>query len=387
MYKYTLLLFIFISTQLFSQSGLLRSYYSRGKIRSEISKADDIYNGTSFWFYENGNLSKELTYDNGILEGWVRYYYKSGLLKEEYLVKGGVRDGVYRGYYKNGALRKVANYSLGELVSESILENDPNYVPAVDEYVGSYKQYEIRRRKELYLCNIDLCPEPIGGMGAIYSRLDYPAHARLYGLEGEILLVATVDIEGNVTNVVIAKGLGLGCDEAAQEAVTKTRFKPGKDKDKKVVADVTLKIRFDLANLEQYGSMNPIDIVENDEHNKDKSDTQANKTEQLLTNFQCDIDVCPKPQGGLKAILEHLHIPAVAYRKKLWGEVIILATVDKYGLVRDTKVLKDLGYGLGLAAEVAVLETKFEPGLDKGEKVMADVKVIVPFSADHQNTE
>jgi hypothetical protein len=106
---------------------------------------------------------------------------------------------------------------------------------------------------------------------------------------------------------------------------------------------------------------------------------QSTEIKELPKNFSCDMDVCAKPKDGIKAILENFVLPSIIKRKKLEGEVIVETTVDIYGNVRDTKVLGDIGYGSGIAVEVAILQTKFEPGMQNGKAKDCVVKIKVPI--------
>lgn len=376
MTKYILLFLIFyVSLQ--AQSGVFKSYYSKGKVSAEISRVEDIYDGTSYWFYENGNLKSEITYDDGVVNGWVREYYENGLLKYEYHVSGGVRDGEYREYHDNGALKKIVTFREGVNGGESNFDYDSLYVASVDEFVGTKKYYEQRRKKELYICTVDVCPEPIGGMDAIYEKLVYPEHARLYGLEGEVMLSVFVNSKGFVTGVDVIKSLGLGLDDAAVNAVKETRFLPGKNDERKVDASVTIKVMFDLANppvnsgLKQTSLAEITNPVTNGESGKEGL--------KLYRNFDCEFEVCPEPEGGMQALLSNLYIPASVKRNKTEGEVIIEADVDKFGNVLDTQVLQGIQTGLDQSVEVAVLETRFTPAMQGGNIVRAKVKIIVPI--------
>lgn len=70
-------------------------------------------------------------------------------------------------------------------------------------------------------------PEPIGGLGGILSRLEYPEIARKAGVEGRVTVEFVVEKDGSVSNATVLKGIGAGCDEAALKAVLETRFIPG----------------------------------------------------------------------------------------------------------------------------------------------------------------
>ena len=65
----------------------------------------------------------------------------------------------------------------------------------------------------------------------------------------------------------------------------------------------------------------------------DQSDTSISSTQLMAQNFECNIEVCPKPIGGLKAILDNLFFPQHILRLGAEGNVSVLADVDEYGLV------------------------------------------------------
>ena len=51
--------------------------------------------------------------------------------------------------------------------------------------------------------------------------------ARAAKLNGSVLLSIVVDTDGGATNIHVLKGLGMGLDEKAVEAVAKWKFRPG----------------------------------------------------------------------------------------------------------------------------------------------------------------
>ena len=89
-------------------------------------------------------------------------------------------------------------------------------------------------------------PEPIGGISAIQQKIEYPEIAKRAGVEGKVYVIAFVDEDGNVTGAKIIKGIGAGCDEAALDAVRKTKFKPGKQRGTPVKVQVSIPIVFKL---------------------------------------------------------------------------------------------------------------------------------------------
>jgi protein TonB len=106
---------------------------------------------------------------------------------------------------------------------KKIIEEEPQYFVAVEEM-----------------------PEPIGGIQAIQQKIVYPEIAKRAGVEGKVYVLAFVDETGEVRDAKIIKGIGAGCDEAALEAVMKTKFKPGKQRGKPVRVQVSIPVVFRL---------------------------------------------------------------------------------------------------------------------------------------------
>jgi len=100
--------------------------------------------------------------------------------------------------------------------------------------------------EEVYFVAVEDLPEPIGGIAAIQRAVVYPEIAKRAGVEGTVYIEAFVDESGSVTRTLVVKGIGAGCDEAAQEAVMKTKFKPGKQRGKPVKVRMSIPIRFRL---------------------------------------------------------------------------------------------------------------------------------------------
>jgi len=89
-------------------------------------------------------------------------------------------------------------------------------------------------------------PEPVGGIEAIQSKIVYPEIAKRAGVQGRVFIKAFVNEVGDVVKAEVIKGIGAGCDEAAVDAVMKTKFKPGRQRGKNVKVQVSIPIIFKL---------------------------------------------------------------------------------------------------------------------------------------------
>jgi len=93
---------------------------------------------------------------------------------------------------------------------------------------------------------VEQMPELIGGLEAVQKNIIYPEIAKKAGIEGKVYVQFIIDEKGNVTNPVVLKGIGGGCDEAALEAVKKAKFKPGKQRGRPVKVQYSIPIIFRL---------------------------------------------------------------------------------------------------------------------------------------------
>lgn len=395
----------FICITAHAQNGIVKSFYSNGTPRSEISYVNDILDGMMIRYFPNGNIMSEKNFSNGILHGTVREFYDSGLIKEEFSVDNGVINGTRKIYYSNGSLKSVAIYDYGQLKQNDSFEYDPNYSALPKDYLAGNRQQELlKKRKQEILCDVDICPFPIGGLKTIYDNLVYPEHALLYGLEGTVTLIASIDEKGDVINSEVIKHLGLGCDEAAKDAVKKTKFIPGQKANKIVKSNVTLNIEFKI--IDRTFAMNGNNNAKTKDVNKNTDDElkiiqevpkvtvdidnkngkesfagDSNEITKSKVLILCDdADECPYPQEGEKSIRNNLFIPFIAKRLKLTGEIIVEAHINKYGIVDNTKLISGIGYGCDEAVESAIMRTKFIPGKKSGAEVNSKIIVKYPFN-------
>jgi len=97
-----------------------------------------------------------------------------------------------------------------------------------------------------YLATAEKMPSPIGGLAAIYKKVQYPEIAIKAKIQGKVYVMALVNENGGVDDVKVLKGIGGGCNEAAIKAVKSTKFTPGQVKGKNVKVKVALPIIFKL---------------------------------------------------------------------------------------------------------------------------------------------
>jgi|AntRauTorcE11897_2_1112592.scaffolds.fasta_scaffold20188_2 protein TonB len=103
-----------------------------------------------------------------------------------------------------------------------------NEFQRVARYMVPPLPQEISVESNLHLFEgIDQPPQMIGGEDAFRNSIEYPIIAQRSGIQGIVEVEFTVNKNGRVSDPVIVKGIGAGCDKAVLKAIKMQRFKPG----------------------------------------------------------------------------------------------------------------------------------------------------------------
>ena len=107
--------------------------------------------------------------------------------------------------------------------------------------------------------NMDAPPPPPSGPKVVFIPYDdppvamspirptYPEIAQEAGIEGVVVVQAFIDEKGRVKETLILKGVpNTGLDEAAMEAIRKTRFRPAKQRERAVGVWISIPVNFRL---------------------------------------------------------------------------------------------------------------------------------------------
>ncbi len=114
--------------------------------------------------------------------------------------------------------------------------------------IASFIKPSYSQQQDNYLAFAEVMPKPVGGMAAVYKNLIYPESARESHLEGKVYLLVYVNSSGAVDKVSVIKGIGMGCDQAAEKAIQEISFTPGENNGKNVNVKLAVSIMFQLNN-------------------------------------------------------------------------------------------------------------------------------------------
>jgi protein TonB len=84
-------------------------------------------------------------------------------------------------------------------------------------------------------------PEKVAGSPPVYTEL-----ARKARVTGVVIVEAIIDERGNVVNARVLKGLPMGLDKAALDAVERWKFRPATLQGKPVKVYYTLTVNFTM---------------------------------------------------------------------------------------------------------------------------------------------
>jgi antitoxin component YwqK of YwqJK toxin-antitoxin module len=95
--------------------GVVKTYYSNGKLNEIKTYKNGVLDGLSELFYKTGKLWIKSTYKNGKLEGLWEDWYENGVLRYKINYKNGKLEGLWEDWYENGKISERYNYKNDKL--------------------------------------------------------------------------------------------------------------------------------------------------------------------------------------------------------------------------------------------------------------------------------
>lgn len=264
-----LIIFVFTGINLHPQTDSVITYFDNGKISSIVHMNNNVRDGNAKFFWENGNIKQEVTYVNGRIEGLVRNYDENGTLREMYSIENGKREGPTSLFDSTGTYLKDVFYENGIMVVDKIVLDDGGSKNKIDSDETKIIKKQVKNNNSnnplppnveeehnyeddpAFYKSVEVMPEPIGGMKAIYKKISYPEEAKENNIEGRVKILVFIDRDGEVIDAQVLEGIGHGCDESARLAVFYHRFKPGLIKGQRVKVQMEIPIEFKLPTEEE----------------------------------------------------------------------------------------------------------------------------------------
>ena len=83
--------------------------------------------------------------------------------------------------------------------------------------------------------------------------------------------------------------------------------------------------------------------------------------------------------GGITVVQSHIEYPPLALKAGIEGRVIVQFVIDRTGQVLDPQVIRGIGGGCDEEAVRAVLQAKFQSGLQRGRPVAVRYTLPITF--------
>ena len=139
----------------------------------------------------------------------------------------------------------LLNKDSNDVAEETVTEERAPLAPQEKDPAPKVYSQKDGDEEEVFMI-VERMPELIGGLGSIQSKIKYPEVAKKAGIEGRVFIQFIVDKNGYVSDPVVVRGIGGGCDEEAVRAVSQAKFKPGTQRGKAVKVKMSLPITFKL---------------------------------------------------------------------------------------------------------------------------------------------
>lgn len=261
---------LLITLTVYSQTDSLINYYDNGNIESIVHYKNGVRDGGAKFYWENGNIRQELYYFNGRIDGMVRNYNEKGILQETFSIENNKREGPTSFFDSSGIYLNDKSYTDGmlDVEKEPLTYSKPKENNLVENKSKQTRQKTEKKLKQkvnseqslppmieeernleedpAFYLSVEVMPEPIGGLQAIYKKVAYPKRAKENHIEGTVTIRAFIDRDGEVLDAQVVKGIGYGCDESARLAVFYHRFSPGLQKGQRVKVQMDIPIEFKL---------------------------------------------------------------------------------------------------------------------------------------------
>jgi len=105
---------------------------------------------------------------------------------------------------------------------------------------------------------------------------------------------------------------------------------------------------------------------------------EEKKTEEEPAVFLA-VEEMPELIGGIKGLLSKIKYPELAKRQGVEGKVLVQAIIDETGKVISANTIKGIGAGCDEVALDAVLNSKFNPGKQRGKNVKVQMTIPIVF--------
>jgi TonB family protein len=264
------------------------------------------------------------------------------------------------------------------IVKFTLVDTASSQAPTMGASVG-FPSKDADAKAEQEDKNLMLSLRKIGGnvsQPILIYKVDpeFSAEAKKAKFNGSVLVNLIVDTNGIPQSVHVLRGVGMGLDEKAVEAIRQYRFKPAFEDGKPVPVELNCEVDFKI-----FDSPAPNDAPST------PTSPPASDPAVPAPNAALQYDGVPvRKVGGGVTQPEVIYkvdpeFSAEAKKAKFNGIVLVNLIVDAKGKPQNVHVLRGVGMGLDEKALAAVKKYKFKPAMEAGKPVPVDLNVEINF--------
>jgi TonB family protein len=223
---------------------------------------------------------------------------------------------------------------------------------------------------------------------------EYSPQARRAKFSGNVEVYLWVDKDGHPSHVRVVRGVGLGLDEKAVEAVRQYKFKPATLDGKPVTVDLYVDISFNIAgasspvhaaNFSYAAASSPIRTVS---FNIAGASSPIRTVNFLIPAVAEPTQIQPGSTARIGAgvmagertsYVEPVY-PEAAKKAKMNGTVVLEAVIGKDGKIKSLKVISATDPMFNNASLDAVRQWTYRPYLLNGDPTEVDTTITVNFA-------
>ncbi len=259
---------------LLAQYDTITVKYPNGRVESVVTYYKNYKEGPAKFFSDQGILLEERSYKDGLVNGLVKTYYPNGNLREVFNVSEGRREGPATLYDTTGQIISERFFSQGRISepgapAEEFEDEEIILPPGVEENPIAEIQEDttaiavvvtadipsetietpVRKEPEIidenyFYAKTDIAAIPKEGWDSLFAKIITPQRARDKGIGGIVEVKTKIDKYGDVIETKVTKGIGHGCDDAAEIAITYTKFLPAYKNGAKVNSELIIPVTF-----------------------------------------------------------------------------------------------------------------------------------------------
>lgn len=259
--------------------GPYKEWYLNGQLKKEGEYLYGAHIGQWFWWYENGQMREKGIFDLGVKNGSFEGWFENGQLEYTGNFHKGDKHGIWQGFYQDGSKDYYSTYDYGKITGQSttwypdgtvsssgtfdqgraigsIQFFHPNGQLAAEEFYENGDRTAVKwyydNGMEKEYTGIDMIDPSFPGGDKemavfINEHMKYPEDARNRYIDGTVYIRFTVDFDGSIKDISVAKGVHELLDNEAMRIIkAMPNWNPGIHHNRPVSVQYTVSISFRL---------------------------------------------------------------------------------------------------------------------------------------------